>query len=243
MAVNPNHRTRYDAGGSSAAGRIQALGDLLLRYHLPLMSHLQMRLGIDADRAEDLLQGFISSQVLERELLAKADQAMGRFRTFLLTALDRYVANENRAEAARHRAIPSAGAADELHPQASPSSEPDRNFVTDWARELVTEALGRMRRECEAHGRHDVWGVFEARICRPMLEGAAAMPYRELVERFDLVSQAQAANVLITAKRMFVRVLRAVVGEYELDEREIDGEIDELRTILAESGAGSADLG
>jgi hypothetical protein len=43
----------------------------------------------------------------------------------------------------------------------------------------------------------------------------------------------QAANALVTAKRMFTRILRGVIGEYESDEEEIDSEIDDLHKILA----------
>ena len=42
-----------------------------------------------------------------------------------------------------------------------------------------------------------------------------------------------ASNVLITAKRTFVRVLRGLVGEYEQDETQIDAEIADLQKVLA----------
>jgi hypothetical protein len=90
-----------------------------------------------------------------------------------------------------------------------------------------------MRAECERSGRRDVWGVFEARIVAPMLDDAAPPPYDQLVARFALASPAQASNVLVTGKRMFVRALRGVIGEYELGEDHIDAEIADLRAVLA----------
>lgn len=229
-----------DRARTSGEGRSEALSQLLIRYWPSLLSHLQGRRGVDADRAEDLLQGFVSSQVLEHELLARADQSKGRFRTFLLTALDRYAANQRRAEATRRRAIPSAGSADELQPPARGSCQPGRESIVTWARQTVAEALRQMRIECDANGRPELWGVFEARIVRPMLEGAPAQPYAQLVEHFHFVSTTQAANALVTAKRMFVRVLRSVIGEHEIDPPEIDSGIAELRAILACGSTGSA---
>jgi hypothetical protein len=63
------------------------------------------------------------------------------------------------------------------------------------------------------------------------------MPYQQLVRELGLQSPAQAANVLITGKRMFIRCLRAVVGEYEVSEAQLDAEIGEIRQIIARAGA------
>jgi hypothetical protein len=42
--------------------------------------------------------------------------------------------------------------------------------------------------------------------------------------------------MLVTAKRMYVRVLRSVIGEYARDEQEIDDELADLQAILARCG-------
>ncbi len=61
------------------------------------------------------------------------------------------------------------------------------------------------------------------------------MPYDDLVRQNGFSSPVRAANALVTAKRMFTRVLRAVISEYQGDEAEIDSEIDDLHKILARS--------
>jgi hypothetical protein len=50
-----------------------------------------------------------------------------------------------------------------------------------------------------------------------------------------LESAQQAANLLVTAKRHFRRVLQSVVGEYVSSEAEIEEEIADLRSILSEA--------
>ena len=87
-----------------------------------------------------------------------------------------------------------------------------------------------------------MWGLFDCRVVRPMLEGAPAPDYRELVDRFGFPSPVQASNALVTAKRMYVRILRAVIGEYADDEREIDSEIADLHRILASGGKKAAPI-
>jgi hypothetical protein len=57
------------------------------------------------------------------------------------------------------------------------------------------------------------------------------------VEKFGFRSPTEASNALVTAKRMFVRALRAVVAEYARDENGIDREIEELRAILSRGSA------
>ena len=97
-----------------------------------------------------------------------------------------------------------------------------------------------MQRECELTERPDVWGVFEARLLAPLLHDALAAPYEQLVERFGFASPAQASNVLMTAKRMFVRAVRATIGEYELEDEQIDEEIADLHRILARGASRSS---
>jgi hypothetical protein len=77
--------------------------------------------------------------------------------------------------------------------------------------------------------------VFESRVVSPIREGTEPSDYRELVRRFGFQSPSQASNVLMTAKRMYARLLRSVVGQYARSDREIETEIAELRSILAGS--------
>src|SRR6201999_3451227 len=92
--------------------------------------------------------------------------------------------------------------------------QPDEHFDVAWARQLLAEAIRRTKEECTASGRADVWGVFETRVLDPMLHDAEPLGYDELVKRFGLTSPTQASNLLVTGKRTFARVLRALVAEY-----------------------------
>ena len=47
----------------------------------------------------------------------------------------------------------------------------------------------------------------------------------------------QAFNLLTTAKRKFARILRSVASEYAGDEKMIDAEINDLKSILSKAGA------
>lgn len=227
------------AVGPDAERKPAGLDQLLTRYLPPLRAHLVYRRGIPADQADDLLQEFVARKVLQNDLIAQADQHLGKFRTFLLTALDRFAINWRRDERAKKRS-PSAGrmvAVDEEAVCAKRQADPAEVYDAAWARETILQALQRMREECEMAGRMDLWEVFQCRIATPILEGAEPLDYRHLVERFHLQSPQQAANLLATAKRMYGRALRAVVHDYVQDEQELETEIAELREVLCRANA------
>jgi len=221
-----------------AAGR-EALGELLTRYLPALQAHLVYSKNFRVEEAEDLLQDFIAAKVIENGLVAAADRQLGRFRTFLLTSLDRFLVDTIRRDSRKKRA-PDEGhvvAMGEKAGMLQGDQSPADAFDVEWARRVIVQSLERMQSECEASGREDVWGVFEARVAEPTLHGAEPLDYAVLIERFALQSPSQASNVLITGKRIFARVLREVVGEYALQPDEIESEIRELREILGRIGS------
>jgi len=229
------HWSLVDQVGSAEGPRKREALDRLLVSYLPaLRAHLLYKRQLAPEQADDFLQEFVATKVLQKDLVARADRRLGRFRTFLLTAVDRFVFNRLRDQRAKKRA-PGGRllSMEDWTGCAEDSPRASAVFDVTWARSVIAAALERMRAECEAAGRADVWGVFTSRIVAPLLEGAEPIDYRVLVERFGFGSPIQAANALTTAKRMYARTLRSVVAEYAEDEQEIDEEIAELREILA----------
>jgi len=222
--------------GDAEAAR-EALGELLTRYLPALQAHLTRGRGLAPHDADDLIQEFVAGKILERDLIAKANRQLGKFRTFLLTALDRFLIDRVRHAGAKKR---SPGDADlvtigDQDLGLATDRTPSEVFDVTWGRSVLAEALDRMRRHCETSGRTDLWGVFQHRLVDPILQGAEPVEYGQLVERFGLSSPAHASNVLTTAKRMFARTLRSVVAEYCRDDQEVESEIEELKHILAGS--------
>jgi DNA-directed RNA polymerase specialized sigma24 family protein len=220
--------------GLNEESQRRALADLIRRYLPALRAHLMYRRRLEADAADDMLQAFVTEKVLEQGLVGEARQHLGRFRMFLLAAMDRFVVSQIRKQRAKKRSAPGSVPIDEHLDAADDSAlAPDERIDIAWARELLNQALCRMRRECEVSGRSDVWGIFEGRLLNPILHQAEPIGYDGLVARFKLASPAQASNVLMTAKRAFARSLRELIGEYERNEEQIEAEISELMTVLS----------
>src|SRR5262249_42275542 len=159
--------------------------ELLRRYWPALRAHLVYRKHVPPDRAEDLVQSFIQEKILERNLLQVADPGRGKFRTFLLTALDRFVIDCWRKETVT-------APVGEPAPEEGAARGPDV-FDVAWAMRVLGESVRRMRTECESKRRPDLWGVFAGRALAP-LQGTEPLPYKLLADRCGLDSDKQAAN-------------------------------------------------
>jgi RNA polymerase sigma factor (sigma-70 family) len=231
-----------EAGQVDSPEGMDALDQLLRRYQPALKAHLRARFGLDDDVIDDLFQEFSAAKILKSGFLAKANPKRGKFRTFVLTALDNFCRNQLRSAKAQRRSPPDdfvgldtvenlKASADTPHPSVA--------FDQAWAQQVMEETLKRMRTECQNSNRQDIWEVFVGRILQPLLEDAPPVSYRTLVKRHGYRSPDQAGNVLITGKRMFVRILRQAVSEYTSNENEIRREINDLKEILAGAGAWS----
>jgi len=219
-------------------GRL-ALDQLLTRYQPALLAHLGFKFRATEDAAQDLLQSFVVERILEKELLAQANPTRGRFRTFLLNALDNFVVSQRRKEQAQKRS-PGADvlSVDELSPADEPQSNDPPSDRTEvfWAQEVIAAALVSMRSECETSNHLDVWGVFEGRLLSAVLEDSPETGYEELIQRFGFKSPSHAFNALNTAKRMFKRHLQSVIAEYAHGDKEVEEELRELKERLLRAG-------
>jgi DNA-directed RNA polymerase specialized sigma24 family protein len=225
------------AGHGDVQARRAALEALIPRYMPALRSHLLYARRLNPHEAEDVLQAFLADKVLEQNLIARAEPEKGRFRNFLLVTLDRFMLNRLRALRVRTRMLDPT-CVDGRDLISSDQPPPQHVFDVEWARQVIAQAVEKMKAHCLGSGRPDIWGVFEGRTLGPILSQSEPVSYQQLVETYGFVSPSQASNVLITANRMFIRYLREVVGAYASDPQEIDEEIRDLRHILTQARAG-----
>jgi RNA polymerase sigma-70 factor (ECF subfamily) len=219
---------------SQAAG-CKALETVLIRYAPCMKAHLVYMKRMPPDRADDLVQSFIAEKILQGELLKKADRGRGKFRTFLMTSLDRYVISQIRKEQAACRS-PEEGSivnlddvAEVIEAPASSSSA----FDLAWVQEVLDSVITNVREELIRTNRESYWRMFELRVVNPILTGESAPSYDAVVKELGFRSPLQASNALLTAKRMFQRHFREVIAEYADDAEQINEEIIALRAILA----------
>jgi DNA-directed RNA polymerase specialized sigma24 family protein len=217
------------------------VNNLLERYWKPVYCYLR-RKGYGNEQAKDLTQGFFCEIALGRELFQQADESKGRFRTFLLTALDRYVTSVYRSETARKRA-PRDGLTPldvtEIPETAITQSNtsPEQAFYRTWVANLLEQVVAQVRDEYCSTGREAYWRVFYARILAPILEDSDATPYRDLCRDCGIATKRKARNMLITVKRRFATVLMGHLRQHVRSDAEVEEELGELIKIFSEGGA------
>jgi RNA polymerase sigma-70 factor (ECF subfamily) len=224
------------AGMESAQPRKPAMEELLRQYMPPMRAHLLLRRRVGAEQVDDLLQSFISGKVLASGLLGHADRTRGRFRTFLLTALDRFVISQQRHAHAGKRG---AHRTQSLDAGPDPPNLPEAacgrgdTFDVEWARQILRQALERMRTQCEAEGRADLWGVFRSRVIGPTLLGEKPAAYDDVIARYSYRTPSQLWNAVRSGKQMFASTLRQVISQYTDSSDQIEEELADLREICA----------
>jgi DNA-directed RNA polymerase specialized sigma24 family protein len=204
----------------------------LTRLYLPSIGYFLRTIWRLPDReAEDLVQAFVTEKLVSGELFQKADRRRGRFRNLLVRTLRHWLVDRLRGQARRPAVnVPSV---DHL---PAPNADAAAQFERAWAKSAVAEAIVRTLRHCERTGRMDVWHVFHRRLVMPAADGTRVAAYEDLVREFGLRTPHQAANLLISAKRLFARKLEQVVLEEAGPGADVDEELSDLMQTLALRG-------
>jgi len=237
--------SRIGEARTSDEARRRAVVDYLVgKYWKPVYCYLR-RKGYDNEPAKDLTQGFFHELVLGRDLIQKANKAKGRFRTFLLTALDHYVSNVRRAEYREKRSPTGTLVSLEAFEEGpvslrSKDMRPDEAFTYVWAMDLLHDVLGQVEAGCGKDGREKHWEVFRARVLGPIMSGARAEPLGELCRKYDIENEAKASNMVITVKRRFQAVMRSRVRLYVDADHDVDKEIQDLMAVLSRNRSGGS---
>ena len=151
-------------------------------YWYPLYAYLRRR-GYTADDAQDLTQAFFT-RMLEKGVLRHADPARGRFRSFLLTALQHFVINEHEHDRALKRgggevfSLDFSTAEGRVRREPATEATPESVYDRAWAVTLVERAVAQLRAEFTDAGKGDQYAHLEPYLAgeRPNLSYAAAAP-------------------------------------------------------------------
>ncbi len=211
------------------------------RYWKAVYCYL-LRKGYSSEGAKDLTQGFFHEIVLGRGLIEQADRGRGRFRTFLLTCLNRYLVSVRRAEKAKRR-MPEGGLVrleeiDRLNvPEPLDYATPIEVFDYAWASALLDQVLAEVAKKCRETGNATHWELFRARIVQPIMANTESPSLTLLCEKYGISRKAKASNMIFTVKRRFRAALRRHVRQLVASDAEVDDEIHHFMKIFSRSGA------
>ena len=208
------------------------IGLLLERYWKPVYCYLR-RKDYDNEQAKDLTQDFFHEVVLNRSLIERADQSKGRFRSFLLHALNQYLVDKRRKEKAQRR-IPPAKLVplDVSHPPVLPQTvsqlEPEQCFDYAWKTDLLERALADLKKWYFGRGMDTHWYLFRERLLQPSLQGHEAPPFSQLCKTYGIEDETKASNMLGAVKKQFQNILTKHVHQTVLSGDVAEAELGEM---------------
>ena len=220
------------AGQADTTQARDALARLCQTYWYPLYAYVRRR-GYSPQDAEDLTQGFFA-RLLERNSLASITREKGKFRSYLLTALNHFVADEwKRAKAQKRgglRLVSFNAASAETRYRHEPIEPrtPENIFERNWALALLNEVFQRLQREHTAAGKGELFE--QLKFC--LTGERSSIAYAELAASLHLSESA----VKVTVHRLRQRyreLLRAEVANTVATEAEVEEELRYLFRVLA----------
>jgi RNA polymerase sigma factor (sigma-70 family) len=207
-----------------------ALISLCENYWYPLYAYLRRR-GYQAETAQDLTQEFFT-RVLQGRYLDRADPEKGRFRSFLLTSLKFFVADEED----RQRALKRGGGAilqlefssGEERYQREPAHDetPERIFERRWALSLLDRVVERLRSEFLQHGRAEHFDQLKASLL-----GQSDAPYSALALEMN-TSEGALKVAIHRLRKRYRELFRQEIADTVADPAEVESELRFLAAVL-----------
>ena len=222
--------TMVVAAGDKTPQAEQALAQLCQTYWVPLYTYLRKK-GHQPAEAEDIVQAFLA-RLIEKAALAAADPNRGRFRSFLISSLQNFVANLRDKELAEKRggnlkkfSLDFNTAEKAYHREPWTNLTPEKIFDRQWAIDLLNLVLSGLQVEYTKLGKAR---LFER--LRPALTGdAQGTGYAEIAS--DLHISPDAVKMAVSRLRKRYRdLLRQAIADTVASPEEVD---DELRHLFA----------
>jgi DNA-directed RNA polymerase specialized sigma24 family protein len=233
MPHTPWTRLMQSRGGDTMAH--EALGDVVGLYWRPLRICIEKR-GFDSHDAEDLTQEFLAT-VVQKGYFDAVDPAKGRLRSYLLTALNHFLANvwrsrnaQRRGGGAAHLSLDEERDSDGEDLPLSTATQPDEAFDREWALTLLDHVLKELRADYAAQGKGDLFDQLQPALTDP---GEAAESSLR-AERAGLTPGAYRVAVHRLRLRFRNLLFRQVAATVE-SEDQVEPEIRAMITMLRKS--------
>jgi len=223
------------AAGSDTPRAQEALGHLCQLYWYPIY-HFVRRQGHSMHDAQDFTQEFFA-RLLEKNWIAHVDQSRGRFRSFLLLVLKRFLASEwhkantqKRGGVRRCLPLPLDTAETRYALEPADAGTPEQAFEKQWALTLLETVLRQLRAEYEQDGRGR---LFEA--LKPCLMGTReSQPYATLASE-QAMSEGAVKVAVHRLRERYRERLKAEIAHTVASPADVDAEMRHLFRVLTRS--------
>lgn len=209
-----------------------ALNELCRRYWMPVNQFVHLR-GYRGAEAEDITQEFFV-HVCQHGMLQRADRTRGRFRSFLLGALVRFLgdAQDRRNAFKRGGAQPHVSLDDASQSMAEAAEQLPAEevvmFDRAWAQSILSSVLSQMRDDFARMGR-----AKDFAILKQFLPGSSHSASYESASQEMGVTVAALTSDIHRLRGAFRERLRSEIAGTVSAPHEIDEEMAHLHRVLA----------
>lgn len=210
-----------------------ALEKLCRTYWYPLYAYVRRR-GYAEHDAQDLTQGFFA-HLLRQEAFGAVVPGLGKFRSFLLTALKHFLSDEHGRQQAQKRgggqtdfSLDALEAEHRYQIEPVDGETPDKLFERRWATTVLDGAMERLEREFASTGK----GPWFEQLRGFLVERAECRPYAEVAARLGLNEDA-ARKAVQRLRQSFRKAICDEIAETVGCPCEIDEELRHLWSVLS----------
>lgn len=210
-----------------------ALEQLCTAYWYPLYAYVR-RKGYDEHDAQDLTQEFFA-RLIQRNDFAGLDRGRGKFRAFLLAAMNHFLAKEWRKAATLKRgagqaplSLETSLAEQRYGAQPAVEPTPERLFDRRWAETVLERAAQQLSAEFTGQGREALFRDLNVYLSAP----AGVGDYAAVAARLQMTESA-VAKAVERLRRRYRELARREIAQTISTPAELDEEMRYLLEVLA----------
>jgi hypothetical protein len=219
---------------STVAESFQSWDKFLEVYYKPIRAALGLLPFVGEDRADDVAQSFFL-KMCERDLLASRPAIEGKFRNWLYCAAKNHAVDEWRKIKRRPERLDAFAAAEPADRRASTPDEAPFDADELYALGVLHLTIGRVRKHLLQEGKSEHWMIFEELALAPLIPGRFPKTRGELLTMFPGQGPAFLDNRMTTVKRVFRRILPALIPADPTENLTPEQRFQELLSILRAS--------
>lgn len=223
-----------DLSSESSRQRDAALAEITDRNWKPVYAFLRGQ-GYGMHEADDLTQGFFC-YVIEKELMNRAEQKKGKFRSFLIGSLKKFCSDQKTYSEAQKRSPKERIIALEAIESAESTiasqinDDPQKLFLRTWAQNLLDRVLNKLQIRSTEIAKPHLYDLVQKIYFNANPTKAS---YKELAEQHNM-NLDQIGNSLRSAKQLYSSILREEVAQTVESQTDIDDEIRDIILVLQE---------
>jgi DNA-directed RNA polymerase specialized sigma24 family protein len=221
------------AGRGESPRAAEALEQLCGTYWYPLYACVR-RQGYGPDDAEDLTQEFFA-RLLASDYLARADPHSGKFRSFLLTGLKRFLCDQwdkahrlKRGGGQRVISFDQQSAEERYRLEPTDQLTPERLFERSWAATLLERAAARLRDEYLAAGKAELFH----QLTEFRLDVPEQRAYATVAAELGL-GESALKSAIHRLRQRHLQLVRDEIAQTVAEPAEVDEEIRYLLGVIS----------